>query len=155
LGCTAGYDGVLGLTRGFLTAGAQSVVSSLWKVDDAATSILMQNFYSNLWDRNLSKSAALQEAQLAILNSPQSVKRQQQQLLVQLCQEYPDSTIESWRAHQKRTVRGIILGKTIRVDPEGEKPSSPTADPTRLPSSDTRRPHPALWAAFILNGDAR
>ena len=41
LGCTAGGDGVLGLTRAFLTAGARSVVSSLWKVDDGATSLLV------------------------------------------------------------------------------------------------------------------
>src|SRR5262249_1776705 len=40
LGFDAGTDGVLGLTRAFLTAGSRSVVSSLWKVEDSATSLL-------------------------------------------------------------------------------------------------------------------
>src|SRR5262249_9319087 len=73
LGQTAGGEGVLGLQRAFLTAGARSVVTSLWKVDDAATALLMEEFYKNLWEKKLSKREALRQAQLAVLRSPERV----------------------------------------------------------------------------------
>ena len=48
LGEVAGGDDVIGLTRGFLYAGARSIVSSLWQVPDQATKELMMAFYANL-----------------------------------------------------------------------------------------------------------
>jgi CHAT domain-containing protein/tetratricopeptide (TPR) repeat protein len=42
------FGGFIGLCDAFLTAGASSVVSSLWPVDDQATNLLMQRFYSEL-----------------------------------------------------------------------------------------------------------
>ena len=45
-------DGVLGLQRGFKRAGAKTIVMSLWKVPDHATSILMTKFYENLANGN-------------------------------------------------------------------------------------------------------
>ena len=41
-------DDVIGLTRGFLYAGASSIVSSLWVVDDEATERLMVKFYQSI-----------------------------------------------------------------------------------------------------------
>jgi len=61
LGETASGDDVVGFTRGFLYAGARSIVSSLWSVEDNATRDLMVSFYKNL--RTKSKSEALQSAQ--------------------------------------------------------------------------------------------
>lgn len=64
LGVVANGDDVVGLSRGFLYAGADSIVSSLWKVDDEATSILMKHFYRSLKEKD--KRAALRSAQLKV-----------------------------------------------------------------------------------------
>ena len=58
----ANGDDLVGLTRGFLYAGTSSIVASLWKVDDLATSQLMTRFYSEMNKTN--KREALRDAQL-------------------------------------------------------------------------------------------
>ena len=62
-------EGVMGLTRAFLYAGAKRVIVSLWNVNDEATTELMGSFYERLWRRNLTTSAALREAQVAMWKS--------------------------------------------------------------------------------------
>lgn len=58
-------EGLIGLTRGFLNAGAQSLVVSLWQVEDRATAELMERFYRHMFGKNrLSPAAALREAKL-------------------------------------------------------------------------------------------
>jgi CHAT domain-containing protein/tetratricopeptide (TPR) repeat protein len=64
-------EGLIGLTRGFMYAGASSVVASLWKVDDEATSELMKRFYSNMLQRGMTPAAALRAAQNSIRQEPQ------------------------------------------------------------------------------------
>jgi len=59
-------EGMIGLTRGFMYAGASGVIASLWKVDDDATAELMKHFYDGLFQKHLSPAAALREAQLAL-----------------------------------------------------------------------------------------
>jgi CHAT domain-containing protein/tetratricopeptide (TPR) repeat protein len=59
-------EGLVGLTRGFIYAGSMSVVASLWKVDDRATSELMGHFYREMLSVGKSPAAALREAQLAV-----------------------------------------------------------------------------------------
>jgi CHAT domain-containing protein len=59
-------EGLIGLTRGFMYAGARGVVASLWKVDDDATAELMKQFYSGMFQKGLTPAAALREAQLAL-----------------------------------------------------------------------------------------
>lgn len=63
LGKVANGDDVVGLTRGFLYAGSNSIVSSLWKVDDQATGDLMTGFYNAL--KKTGKREALRQAQLS------------------------------------------------------------------------------------------
>lgn len=55
-------DGVFGLQRGFKKAGANSLLMSLWKVDDEATRLLMTQFYKNLTS-GMSKYESLKQAQ--------------------------------------------------------------------------------------------
>ncbi len=57
-------DGVLGLSRSFLTAGVENVVVSLWAVPDEPTALLMTEFYRAL-QQNPNRAAALRQAMLA------------------------------------------------------------------------------------------
>ncbi len=56
-------EGLIGLTRGFMYAGARRVVATLWKVDDAATAEFMRRFYQNFLQKRLPPSVALRQAQ--------------------------------------------------------------------------------------------
>ena len=62
-------DGVYGLQRAFKMAGVNSILMSLWKVDDDATQLLMTEFYKNYLG-GMSKKEALQEAQKKVKNTP-------------------------------------------------------------------------------------
>ncbi len=58
-------EGLIGLTRGFMYAGTPRLITSLWPVDDKATSELMRRFYSGLLgSQHLSAAAALRQAQI-------------------------------------------------------------------------------------------
>jgi CHAT domain-containing protein len=56
-------DGVIGLSRSFFTAGATSVIGSLWCVSDMETAFLMTEFYQE-FSKNPDKAAALRQAML-------------------------------------------------------------------------------------------
>lgn len=56
-------DGVVGLTRSFITAGVSSIIVSLWAIPDTLTAFLMTAFYQNL-KNNLDKAQALRQAML-------------------------------------------------------------------------------------------
>ncbi|MBO3457867.1 CHAT domain-containing protein [Aetokthonos hydrillicola] len=60
-------EGLVGLTRGLMYAGSERVAVSLWKVDDEATALLMQEFYKQMLQLHKSPSVALREAQLKLL----------------------------------------------------------------------------------------
>jgi CHAT domain-containing protein/Tfp pilus assembly protein PilF len=63
-------EGLVGLTRGFMYAGASGVVASLWKVEDKATAELMKRFYANMLEKGMPPGAALREAQNSIRRNP-------------------------------------------------------------------------------------
>jgi CHAT domain-containing protein len=69
LGTEVGREGVFGLQRAFHLAGCRTVVASLWKVDDAATSELMKAFYRHLWGggAGTTPARAMRAAQLELL----------------------------------------------------------------------------------------
>ena len=64
-------EGLVGLTRGFMYAGAARVVASLWEVNDAATAELMKRFYRRMLRDGMRPSAALRAAQIEMWKKPQ------------------------------------------------------------------------------------
>ena len=64
-------EGLEGLTRGFMYAGARRVVVSLWSVNDKATAALMQRLYTGMLRSNKTPAAALRAAQIEMLRSAQ------------------------------------------------------------------------------------
>ncbi|HMO79395.1 MAG TPA: CHAT domain-containing protein [Pyrinomonadaceae bacterium] len=60
-------EGIVGLTRGFMYAGAPSVMASLWRVEDRATADLMKRFYQRMFREDLLPSAALRQSQISML----------------------------------------------------------------------------------------
>jgi CHAT domain-containing protein/tetratricopeptide (TPR) repeat protein len=69
----AGGEGVFGLQRAFHLAGARTVVASLWKVNDEATTALMALFYDHLWRRQQPPLEALRAAQLTLYHHPERI----------------------------------------------------------------------------------
>ena len=132
LGRSGGGDGLLGFAQAFLTAGSRAVCLSLWKVDDAATALLMDRFYRNLLgkrpglEKPLAKAAALQEAKqwLRALTTEEVGK-----LLGELTNGVPRGAGEP--------ALKLIVPAAPAPEAKGDKPFA----------------HPRYWAAFILIGD--
>ncbi len=64
IGKLAGGDEIIGLNRAFFFAGTKSIVSSMWRIDDLTTALLMKNFYRNYL--NADKISSLRAAQLKV-----------------------------------------------------------------------------------------
>ncbi len=129
VGKSGGGDGLLGFAQAFLTAGARSVCLSLWKVDDAATALLMSRFYENLLGKReglskpMGKAAALDEAKRWLRN----LSREEATALT--------AKISNGIARGTRG-KGVDL-KVVATETKDAKPFA----------------HPKYWAAFILIGD--
>lgn len=79
--CETGLSGsaqdgteISGISGYFLYRGAKAVLASLWSVNDASTSLMMQQFYKNMVTGKLTKAEALREAQLSLLQSKFTAK---------------------------------------------------------------------------------
>jgi CHAT domain-containing protein/tRNA A-37 threonylcarbamoyl transferase component Bud32 len=113
-------EGVQGLQCAFQAAGARSLVVSLWKVHDAATSVLMEEFYANLWDKKLSRLEALRQAQLTVLRNPARVQQRQRGLAKQgvrgpedeLVPLPPGGAPAAARSHPALWAAFILIGDT-------------------------------------------
>ncbi len=64
-------EGLVGLTRGFMHAGAARVVVSLWNVNDKATADLMTKFYEKMLKQGARPAAALRAAQVEMWKQKQ------------------------------------------------------------------------------------
>jgi CHAT domain-containing protein len=70
LGADIRGEGLVGLTRGFMYAGAPRVVASLWDVRDRSTAELMTRFYRFMLHDGLAPAAALRQAQRSMWREP-------------------------------------------------------------------------------------
>jgi CHAT domain-containing protein len=104
------------------------VVSSLWNVSDPATSVLMEEFYEQLWVKKKSPLAAMRAAQLAVLKDPDRVRKREKELREPL----KDHGVSDAELRE----RGI--------QPKARKGERPPAKGERSPV--------AWWAAFVLSG---
>jgi CHAT domain-containing protein len=127
-GRPGGGDGALGFAQAFLLAGSRAVCLSLWKVDDAATALLMERFYQNLLGKRaglaapLPKAAALAEA-----------KRWLRELDLDAARRLTPAVAAS----AARGKGEAALKLAVRACTKGERPFS----------------HPRYWGAFVLIGD--
>jgi CHAT domain-containing protein/tetratricopeptide (TPR) repeat protein len=120
-------EGVFGLRRAFIAAGAKTLVMSLWKVDDLATLLLMERFYQNLLERKMGRAAALHDAQLYL--------RRDAKVGVIRDEWLNDNSID-------RLSHGNSAQRT-RMEHWRSQPND--YRPFR---------EPRFWAAFILHGEA-
>jgi CHAT domain-containing protein/tetratricopeptide (TPR) repeat protein len=131
LGQATSGEGFLGFTQAFLLAGSRSVCVSLWKVDDAATALLMGRFYENLLGQRpgltapLGKAAALAEA-------------------------------KAWLRNLNATDAATHTAALARQVTRGKEPAAPLVVPSSQEPLHRDKPfaHPRYWAAFVLIGAA-
>jgi CHAT domain-containing protein len=71
LGKEVNGEGLVGLTRGLMYAGAERVAVSLWNVNDKGTSVLMQEFYKEMLQHNKTPAAAMRTAQIKLWSNPE------------------------------------------------------------------------------------
>jgi CHAT domain-containing protein/tetratricopeptide (TPR) repeat protein len=125
LGAVHVGEGVFGLRRAFSVAGAKTLVMSLWKVPDLATTFLMDRLYDNLLTRVLHRDLALSEAQRATR----------------------DVTVVELRAEW---LSGTMIERLAAGDVEARRALEELA---RQPDGHRPFEHPFYWGAFICQGD--
>lgn len=124
-----GLDGreISGIAYYFLNSGANTVMASLWRIDDLSTRLLMERFYQNLAKGTITspvtKAEALRQAQLLLLNGKPRTEKP-------VSQDSPQ--------------RRIAIDAILPSEQEAEN-NSPT-------TSQSYFNHPYYWASFILMG---
>jgi CHAT domain-containing protein len=120
-------EGVYGLRRAFVLAGAQTLVMSLWKVSDLATAVLMERFYTHLMDRDqaVGRDEALRLAQEDL----------RQVTVGELRANWPLEELIA-RLTGEDAERQFAMRAWLRDRPDAERPFD----------------HPYFWGAFICQG---
>ncbi len=130
-------DELIGLTRALIYAGTPSVLVSLWRVDDLATSLLMEQFY-RAWRGGMGKAQALQAAQCWLMRLPRdealtALRAARDQALA----AYRQAGGEDLRARQWWAA---LAARCSELEEEYRPGDCPFA-------------HPYYWAPFVLVGD--
>ncbi|HID10739.1 MAG TPA: CHAT domain-containing protein, partial [Candidatus Latescibacteria bacterium] len=124
----------VGLPAGFLQAGSPAVVSSLWAVDDMATSLLIRRFYSNITKGGMGIAEALREAQSWLKEATvREIRPDLERIRGQLEGELERE--RGWRERIKLRLQGVRL-KALSDEPDDYRPFT----------------HPYWWAAFQAFG---
>ncbi len=102
-------EGLVGLTRGFMYAGATTVVASLWKVDDESTSELMKRFYIEMLQNRKTPDEALSIAQNVIRQNPRwSAPHFWAGFTLQGEYQYVVNSRRGWRRYSVLIVIGLV-----------------------------------------------
>ena len=136
-GQTTKGDDVLGLSRGLLAAGAKAVLVSLWPVADEATTLLMGEFFRQIYRHDLSPARALQAAQIYLRQLSQE---EVLQAIGHLRQTLPDNNDHNF--HNFNLSRKLDLVSDQDLAPGADSPED-------IPNGYS---HPFYWAPFILIG---
>jgi CHAT domain-containing protein len=109
-------EGLVGLTRGFMYAGATTVVASLWKVDDEATSELMKRFYIEMLQNRKTPDEALGIAQNSIRLRPGwSAPHYWAGFTLQGEYKYVVNSKHGWRRYSTLIVIGLLMIVAVSV----------------------------------------
>jgi CHAT domain-containing protein len=126
LGDTQSGEGIQGLRRAFELAGVDTLICTLWKVDDLTSAILMTAFYKNLLENKLSNAEALSAAK------EYTRKLTPRQLELGGWGAYVDDLLT--KGFEKEAMR-------LQDALDDELDATPFA-------------HPYYWAGFVLQGEA-
>jgi CHAT domain-containing protein/tetratricopeptide (TPR) repeat protein len=109
-------EGLVGLTRGFMYAGATTVVASLWEVNDEATSELMKRFYTEMLQNRKTPDEALRIAQNSIRQIPRwSAPHHWAGFTLQGEYRYVVNSERRWRRYSTQIMIGISLIMLVSV----------------------------------------
>ncbi len=133
-------DTSMALPLGLLVGGADSVLASLWKVHDRATSLLMARFYAN-W---LGKTQGTREIDGATCDPgtpmPKLAALREAQAWLR--------TLTADDLDRLRDASGQTIAQSVSLGPELRPGTFVAAAPSHRPYE-----HPYFWAAFVLYGD--
>jgi len=132
-GQSAGGEGFVGFTQALLMSGARGVCLSLWKVDDAATALLMQRFYANLLGARPRLAQPLPKAE-ALAEAKAWLRRLS-------------------RDEGAKLAASLSGGEARSKGAPKRQPAAPALNVPAGPGDDHPYAHPYYWAGFVLMGD--